>query len=186
VQTVPLTVCGDAATLSSHHILVPTPIPGLASGVVEAAAPAALIAPAGGVKSGAAGPVGTIPRAVAIAAIAAAAEKEDVTAVHSSADHEPKRVHAPPRAGRGGGQSRPDMRREGGAESRAPARFGPRARSGSDSGPSPTSAGGNALTQISLARKPNRQRGQAEAPQLSLSDVCVMSSRAFLTRAYSS
>src|SRR5262245_2805115 len=28
--------------------------------------------------------------------------------------------------------------------------------SGSDSGPSPTSAGGNALTQISLARKPDR------------------------------
>ena len=67
---------------------------------------------------------------------------------------EPERVHAPPRAGRGRGQSSPDMGRQGRAESRAPAGFGSRARGGQDSGPSPTSAlGRTSLPQVSLHRK---------------------------------
>jgi hypothetical protein len=92
-----------------RHILVPTPIPGLASGVAETAAPAALIAPAGGVEGGAAGPVGTAPRAVAIAAIAAAAEEEDLTAVATGADHESERVHRSSRTLREGMDTREEM-----------------------------------------------------------------------------
>lgn len=92
-----------------RHIFVPTPIPGLASGVVKPAAPAPLIAPAGGVEGGAAGPVGTAPRAVAIAAVAAAAEKEDLAAVDAGADHEPERVHRSLRAPRKGMDTREEM-----------------------------------------------------------------------------
>ncbi len=92
-----------------RHILVPPPVPGLASGVAEAAAPAVLIAPAGGVEGGAAGPVGTAPRAVPIAAIAAAAEKEDLAAVDAGADHEPERVHRSSRTLREGMDTREEM-----------------------------------------------------------------------------
>ena len=91
--------CGDDAARQTlggslmRHILVPAPIPGLPRSVVQATAPASLIAPAGGVEGGAAGPVGTASRAVAIAAIAAAAEEEDLAAVGAGTGHEPERVH---------------------------------------------------------------------------------------------
>jgi hypothetical protein len=77
--------------------------------VAETAAPAPLIAPAGGVQGGAAGPVGTAPRAVAIAAIAAAAEEEDLTAVATGADHESERVHRSSRTLREGMDTREEM-----------------------------------------------------------------------------
>jgi hypothetical protein len=92
-----------------RHLLGPPPIPGLACGVVEPAAPAVLVAPAGGVEGGAAGPVGTTPRTVAIAAIAAAAEKEDLAAVDAGADHEPERVHRSSRTLRKGMDTREEM-----------------------------------------------------------------------------
>ncbi len=138
-----------------RHILAPGPIAGLAGRVVESPPPGLLVPPGRRVERGVPRMLRTGAGAVAIAAIAPAAEEEDPTAVCAPADDESERVHAPPRARRGGGQSQPDMRRQGRAESRAPARFGPRARSGSDSGPSPTSAlGGTALPQVRLSRKP--------------------------------
>lgn len=115
-----------------RHILVPPSIPGLARGVAEPAAPAVLIAPAGGVEGGAPGPVGTAPRTVAIAAIAVAAEKEDLAAVGASADHEPERVHRSSRTLRKGMDTREEICELwslGPAESRSP-RFGPRVRRG--------------------------------------------------------
>jgi hypothetical protein len=78
---------------------------GLGGGVVEAAAPAVLIAPAGHVEGRAARPLATGPRAVAVAAITSAPEEDDLAALRACADDEPERVHAPPRARRGGGQS---------------------------------------------------------------------------------
>ena len=115
-----------------RHILTPGPIPGLPRGVAAAAGPAVLIAAAGGVERGPAGPVGAAPRAVPIAAIAAAAEEEDVAAVGAGADHESERVHRSSRARREGMDMREEMCElwsPGLAESR-PSRFGPRVRRG--------------------------------------------------------
>jgi hypothetical protein len=53
--------------------------------------------------------MGAAPRAVPIAAIAAAAEEEDVTAVGVGADHEPERVHRSSRALRKGMDTREEM-----------------------------------------------------------------------------
>ncbi len=92
-----------------RHVFAPRPIPGLAGGVVEAAAPAVLIALAGGVDGGAPRPLGTAPRAVAIAAIAPAAEEKDLAAVGAGADHEPERVHRPSRTLREGMDTRGEM-----------------------------------------------------------------------------
>ena len=115
-----------------RHVLLPAAIPRLACGVVQAAAPAALIAPAGGVERGPSGPVGTAARAVAIATIAVTAEKEDLAAVAAGADHEPERVHRSSRTLREGMDTREEMCELwslGSAESRL-ARFGPRVRRG--------------------------------------------------------
>ena len=140
-----------------RHVLAgrpPAAVAGLPGGVLPAPAPAVLVAAPRGAHGGVPRPMGARPRAVAIPAITAAAQEEHLPAVCAVADDEPERVHAPPRAGRGGGQSSPDMGRQGRAESRAPAGFGPRARRGQDSGPSPTSAlGRTALPQVSLDRK---------------------------------
>jgi hypothetical protein len=100
--------------------------------VAEAAEPAELIAAAGGVERRAAGPVGAAPRAVPIAAIAAAAEEEDVVALGAGADHESERVHRSSRARRTGMDTREEMCKLwslGQAESRS-SRFGLRVRGG--------------------------------------------------------
>jgi hypothetical protein len=92
-----------------RHIFAPGPVSGLARGVAEAAGPAVLIASAGGVKRGAASPVGAAPRAVPVAAIAAAAEEEDVAAIGAGADHESERVHRSSRTLRKGMDTREEM-----------------------------------------------------------------------------
>jgi hypothetical protein len=130
-------------------------VPGLPGGVLRPPVPALLVAatrrPQGGVPRS----VGARPRAVAITAITPAAQEEHLAAVCAVADDESERIHAPHEPDVGGGQSRPDMGRQGRAESTRPARFGPRARGGLDPGPSPISAlGRTALPQVALDRKP--------------------------------
>jgi hypothetical protein len=144
-----------------RHILAPPPIPGLASSVAETAAPAPLIAPAGGVEGGAAAPVGTAPRAVAIATIAAAAEKEDLAAVDVGADHEPERVHRSSRTPCKGMDTREEMCESwslGQAESRP--RGLARGSGGVEpSGPSPSRRpGGNGLPYGGRLRQPSCPR----------------------------
>src|SRR5256712_3412619 len=120
-----------------RHFLAPGAVARLAGGVMEAPAAAVLIAVAGRLPGGVPGAVRARPRAIAIAAIAAPAEEEDLPTVRAGADHKPERVHAPPRRGHRGGQSRAAMRRRG-AESRAPqCVIGPGGRGCADSGPSP-------------------------------------------------
>jgi hypothetical protein len=130
---------GGGGSLMRHFLArAPTAaIAGLPGGVVAAAASALLIAPARGPQRGVPRLTGTGPRAVAIAPVTPAAQEEDLTAVCAVADDEPERVHAPHGPGAGGGQSRPDMGRQGRAESTRPARFGPRARGGKTPGPHP-------------------------------------------------
>lgn len=140
-----------------RHILAPGAVPGLAGGVAEAAGPAVLIAAAGGVERGAAGPMGAAPRAVPIAPIAVAAEKEDLVTVAAGADHVPERVHRSSRARREGMDTREEICELwslGLAESRL-ARFGPRVRRGRASGPSPSRRpGGNGLPYGGRVRQP--------------------------------
>jgi hypothetical protein len=106
-----------------RHFLAGGPavaVAGLPSGVLPAPRPALLVAAAGGAQGGVPRPLGAGPRAVPIAAITPAAQEEDLPTVCALADDEAERVHAPPRAGRGGGQSPADMRRQGRAESTRP------------------------------------------------------------------
>src|SRR5256712_6832011 len=120
-----------------RHFLAPGAVGRLAGGVMEAPAGAVLIAVAGRLPGGVRGAVRAGPRAIAIAAIAAPAEEEDLPTVRAGADHKPERVHAPPRPGHRGGQSRAAMRRRG-AESRAPqCVIWPEGPGCADSGPSP-------------------------------------------------
>src|SRR6266545_2693300 len=120
-----------------RHFLAPGAVARLAGGVMEAPAAAVLIAAAGRLPGGVPGAVRARPRAIASAAIAAPAEEEDLPTVRAGADHKPERVHAPPRPGHRGGQSRAAMRRRG-AESRAPqCVIWPEGPGCADSGPSP-------------------------------------------------
>ena len=85
-----------------RHILAPASIAGLPGGVVQPAAPALLIPPAGGVEGRVQGQLGAGTGAVAIAPIADAAEEEHLLAVGAGAAHEAERVHGPRRATRKG------------------------------------------------------------------------------------
>ena len=121
-----------------RHFLAPDAIARLTGRVTEAPTAAVLIAAAGRLPRGVTGAVRARPRAIAIASIAAATQEEDLPAVRAGADHEPERVHAPPRPAHGGGQSRAAMRRRG-AESRAPqCVIWPEGPGCADSGPSPS------------------------------------------------
>ena len=130
---------GGVGSLMRHFLAgrPPAAIAGLPGGVVSAPAAALLVAPARGPQRGVPRLAGTGPRTVAIAPLTPAAQEEDLTAVCTVADDEPERVHAPHGPDVGGGQSRPDMGRQGRAESTRPARFGPRARGGKTPGPHP-------------------------------------------------
>jgi hypothetical protein len=116
-----------------RHFFAPTPIASLPGGVVDRAAPALLIAAAGGVESRAPRVLGTGTRAVAIAPIAAAAEKEHLLAGGAGAAHEPERVHGSLRATRKGVDTREDLCDLWGCGKGwiASPRFGPRAPEGS-------------------------------------------------------
>src|SRR4029077_3140982 len=109
----------------------------LPGGVVLAPAAALLVAPACAPPGAVPRLAATGPRAVAIAPITPAAQEEDLPAVCAVADDEPERVHAPHEPDAGDGQSRPNMGRQGRAESTRPARFVPRARGGKTPGPHP-------------------------------------------------
>ena len=130
---------GRVGSLMRHFLAgrPPAAIVRLPGGVVSAPAAALLVAPARGPQGGVPRLAGTGPRAIAIAPITPAAQEEHLTAVCAIADDEPERVHAPHGPDVGGGQSRPDMGRQGRAESTRPARFGPRARGGKTPGPHP-------------------------------------------------
>ena len=103
---------GRAARRGSlmRHILAAGAIVGLPGGVVEAAAPAVLIPPPGGAQRGPARALRAAGGAVAVTAVAMAAEEEDAPAVGPGADDEPKRVQTPPRSDGRAGHVRGDMR----------------------------------------------------------------------------
>lgn len=160
-----------------RHFLAQGPtaaaIAGLPGGVVAAAAAALLVAPTGGPHRGVPRLAGTGPRAVAIAPVAPAAEKEHLAAVDAVADDEPERVHAPHGPDAGDGQSRPDMGRQGRAESTRPARFGPRARGGKTPGPHPPASSARPLY---LSTPSDRKR---TGPRLAALRVTYPEFRAF-------
>ena len=93
-----------------RHYLAAGPIVALAGGMMQAAAPAVLVAAPGGPERGAARVLGTASGAVAIAAVTAAAEEEDLATRGPHADDEPERIHAPLWTGRRGGQARAGVR----------------------------------------------------------------------------
>ena len=93
-----------------RHFLLPGPVARLASSVAKATAAPVLVPPAGGAQRRLPRLHATRPSAVAIAAIAVAAEEEDAAAVDPRADDQPKRVQASPRSGGQAGHSRGDMR----------------------------------------------------------------------------
>ena len=92
-----------------RHILAPGAIPALTGGVVDPAPPALLVASAGRVEGGPPGPVGAVARAVAVAAIADAAEGKQSPTVGPGADHHAERVHRSSRARREGVDTREDL-----------------------------------------------------------------------------
>ena len=65
-------------------------IPGLAGGVAKATRAAALILAAGRAQRGAAGMAGTGPRTVALAAVADAAQEEELLTRRSGTDDQPE------------------------------------------------------------------------------------------------
>jgi len=95
-----------------RHFLASAAIPGLAGRVVKVTRAAPLIAPAG-LAQGPLPRVGrTRRRAVPLAPVTPPAQEELLTTVQSATDHQPQRIHAPPRAqAAGAGQSRAGVRR---------------------------------------------------------------------------
>jgi hypothetical protein len=73
-----------------RHFLALTPIAHLAGGVVQATAPAVLIAVPGRAERTAPRLLGTTPGAITIAPITAATEEEDLTALGPWADDKPE------------------------------------------------------------------------------------------------
>jgi hypothetical protein len=85
-----------------RHFVAASAVPRLAGGVVESARAALLIALAGVLERTLRRVARAGPRAVPLPAVAHPAEEELVPAVESAADHQPQRIHALPRSGRGG------------------------------------------------------------------------------------
>ena len=137
-----------------RHFLAAGPIAALPSGVLQAAAPAVLIAAPGGAPRRAPRLLGTAPGAVAIAAITVAAEEEDLAALGASADHEPERIHASLRTGRRGGQSRPSVRSQRRAGSRVPMWDSARGPGVATPGPHPQPRRQDRSTVSSAVRQP--------------------------------
>lgn len=100
----------DAWGSLMRHFLLPGPIARLPDGVVQATAATVLVPPPGRVQRRLPRLHATGPPAVAIPAIAVAAEEEDAAALGPRADDQPKRVQAPPRSGGWAGHVRGDMR----------------------------------------------------------------------------
>ena len=103
-----------------HVLRVAAAVPGLPGRVVEAAGARPLVPLPGPVQRLAPGGARPRARAVAIAAIAAATQEEELPAVGSPADNKPQRIHALPRSGRGGLDKVALLCDEGSGESRAP------------------------------------------------------------------
>lgn len=113
---------GAGGSLLRHFLFVGAlagPIPCLPGRMPQPPRAPVLIAAAALAYGRTARPPGARRRAVAIAPIAVPTEKEHAPAIAARTDHEPEGIHAPPRPGHGGGQSRAGVRRQG-AESRAP------------------------------------------------------------------
>lgn len=100
----------DARGSLMRHFLRPGPVARLARGVMQSTATPVLVASAGGAQGRLPRLHATGPTAVAITAIAVAAEEEDAAAINPRADDQAKRVQAPPRSGGWAGHARGDMR----------------------------------------------------------------------------
>ena len=132
-----------------RHFLASAAIPGLAGRVVKVTRAAPLIAPAG-LAQGPLPRVGrTRRRAVPLAPVTPPAQEELLTTVQSATDHQPQRIHAPPRSGRGGWTITGGRAKKGAASRALPSCDPPEGPGWSDSEPSPLSAvGGTALPQF--------------------------------------
>ncbi len=131
-----------------RHFRAAGAVPRLASGMVKPAGAAVLIAPAGLLQRDPPRVARASPRAVALAAVAAPAQEEELLAVGSDADDQPQRVHTLPRSGRGGWTTSSRCANKGAANRSLPGVMPPGGPGWLDSGPPPLNAvGGNGLPQ---------------------------------------
>ena len=85
-----------------RHFLAVGPVAGLAGRVPKPAGAALLIPTPGPPQCDPARVARARPRAVALPAVAAAAQEEELLAIRPNTDDQPQRIHALPRSGRGG------------------------------------------------------------------------------------
>jgi len=138
-----------------HYFALSAPgaIPGLAGGMPKPAGAALLIAMARPLPRDPPRVARAGVRAVALSAVAEAAQEEELPAVRSDADDQPQRIHMLPRSGRGGWTTTGRCAKKGAAKVALPRVISPEGPGWSDSGPSPLSAvGGNDLPQLPLPR----------------------------------
>ena len=88
--------------LPDRHFLAVGPVAGLAGRVPKPAGAALLIPTPGPPQCDPARVARARPRAVALPAVAAAAQEEELLAIRPHTDDQPQRIHALPRSGRGG------------------------------------------------------------------------------------
>jgi hypothetical protein len=100
----------DAWGSLMRHFLPPSPVARLARGVTQPTAALVLVPSPGRAQRRLSRLHATGTPAIAITAIAVAAEEEDAAALGARADDQPKRVQAPPRSGGQAGHSRGVMR----------------------------------------------------------------------------
>jgi len=128
-------------------------IPGLAGGMPQPAGALLLIALARPLQRDPPRVARAGGRAVALAAVADAAQEEELPAVRSDADDQPQRIHRLPRSGRGGWTSTSRCAKKGAAKVALPRVISPEGPGWSDSGPSPlTAVGGTGLPQLTVPR----------------------------------
>ena len=140
-----------------HYFALSAPgaIPGLAGRMPKPAGAALLIAMARPLQRDPPRAARAGVRAVALSAVAEAAQEEELPAVRSDADDQPQRIHMLPRSGRGGWTTTGRCAKKGAAKVALPRVISPEGPGWSDSGPSPLSAvGGKRSTSTHLASQP--------------------------------
>ena len=140
-------------SLMRHYLALSAPraVSRLTGSMAKPAGPALLIAPAGPLQRDPPRVARAGVRAVALSAVAEAAQEEELPAVRSNADDQPQRVHMLPRSGRGGWTTTGRCAKKGAAKVALPRVISPEGPGWSDSGPSPLSAvGGNDLPQLTV------------------------------------